>query len=117
MQTNTTRRALIAALPAVAVVAAAPAIAFDAEPRDRTAVNAAMAALRHIETDDAAFTPGWNAAGSKCAAECDAVPHVTLPARPGYSPLTTSDHWHVRQARRDVEALDAGKMHLDDIAN
>lgn len=77
--------------------------------------NVHLARLRTIEAEDAAFTPGWWEAWQRCKAECDKVPHVTFPpeAYTGGRCQTTADTLELSRARKDVAALDAGKMHLD----
>lgn len=114
METTTSRRALLKAVPVAAVAAAFPAAA-STTFSDRSAWEAAMSVYLRAKAEDDAFTPGYLDTYRRCAAASDAVPHVTF--RPetytGGRCQTTADAWEVKRARREVALLDAGKMHLD----
>lgn len=110
-----TRRAILAAIPATAALAAIPVAS--ANTVDRSQWEAAKAALDKIETADAAFTPGWWEAWQKCKAESATIPHTTIPGtghsgKRGYS---TDDNFEIRIAQREIADLDAGRMRLDDL--
>lgn len=111
---STTRRNLLGAAMIAPALVAVPGIA--ATP-DRTAWDAAKVALDKIEEIDAAFTPGWWETWQKCKAECDAVPHITIPGTGhcGKRSYMTSDSAEVRIAEREIADLDAGRMRLDDL--
>ena len=109
----TDRRSLLAGgVAAMTLAIPAQAVAL---PIDRSEWERAFARMRTIEADDAAFTPGWWETWQRCKAECDKVPHVTFPpeAYSGGQRQTTADTFEVSRARKDVAALDAGKMRLD----
>lgn len=113
---STTRRALLGALPATAAAVTFPAAAMAATAADRREWEETLRAYDQVLAEDAAFTPGWLETWERCKAECDAIPHSRFDVR-GYSGLVlaTDDMHAVRQAQRDIAALDAGKMRLDPI--
>lgn len=82
---------------------------------DHRSWEAAIADLAKIEAEDEAFSEGFYKAHSACSAECSAVPHVTFPpeAYTGWQCQTTASPIDVARARREVAALDEGRMHLD----
>ena len=114
---HTTRRNLLIAAPAVAAIAAIPAIAIAKTcPADRSAWNAAMADYQRVNAEDAAFSQGYMPLWERCKADCEQVPHVALRPDPhsGHNqPVTTADTWAVRMARHEVKQMDNGKMWLD----
>ena len=107
------RRSLLKLAPAAALVAASPVGASMAA--DRTKWAAAMAHLDSLLAADEAFTPKWLDAWRQCEAACKAIPHVHFEPETytGGRRQTTSNTLAVQMARREVAALDAGKMHLD----
>jgi hypothetical protein len=115
MTTTTTRRALLKAAPAAVALAAIPATASAASAPDRSKWDAAMRAFHRAKAEDDAFTPGYHQLWSRCDAALQAVPHITFPpeAYTGGRCQTTADAWQVREARRDIAAMDAGKLRLD----
>lgn len=110
-----TRRAILAAIPATAALAAIPVAS--AHTVDRSQWEAAKAALDEVEAADAAFTPGWWEAWQKCKAECAAIPHTTIPGTGycGKRSYSTADSAEVRITQREIADLDAGRMRLDDL--
>lgn len=117
MSFTTDRRALIGSAILAGCASLVTVSAASAAPVDRSAWHEAAAALERAEAEDAAFTPGYMATWERCRAECEAIPHVTFPPEEcsGGRCQTTADEWEVRQARRDVKALDDGRMHLEPI--
>ncbi|WP_066561003.1 hypothetical protein [Croceicoccus bisphenolivorans] len=106
---------MLAAIPATAAFAAIPTAS--ARVVDRSQWEAAKAVLDNIAAADAAFTPGWWDTWQKCKAECDAIPHTTVPGADycGKRSYTTADSMEVRIAQREIADLDAGHMRLDDL--
>jgi hypothetical protein len=116
MTVNTSRRELLKAAPLTAAAAVIPTAALAIATADRAAWTAALAQLSQAKAEDEAFSPGYFQTWQKRRAEYEAVPHVALRTDPHtgrLDPVTTADQWNVRSARRDVAALDAGKMRYD----
>lgn len=109
------RRTLLQSAPAVAALAAVPAAAMPSAP-DRRAWDATLSELAAVEAEDRAFSPGWAATYERCSAECETIPHAdfgTDSARSYLGPASTSNWPYVAQARKDVAALDDGRMRFD----
>lgn len=115
MSIDTTRRTLLKAAPFAAVAATLPVTAMARPITDRTAWDAAMATYRKVMTEDAAFMPGYLKTFERCDAETKRVPHISVgpSAHTGRGEISTSDHWYVSRCRKDVAALDEGRMRLD----
>lgn len=78
--------------------------------------SAALEAYENAKAEAEAFDPTYMVVWEQCHEECKAVPHAVLRPDPHsgrHSPISTADDWYVRRARRDVAALNAGRMRFE----
>jgi hypothetical protein len=118
MTIETTRRAVLAGAPAIALVATIPGTLKAAPSALRGEWDAAMASYQRAKAEDEAFTRPYMALHERCTAECDRVPHVTLPPDPYWGALmhgevSTANRLYVEQARSRVREVEAGRCWLD----
>lgn len=116
MTTNTTRRALIQAAPLTAAALAIPTLAAASPNADDTAWRAALDHVEALEAHDKAFSAFYSDLRARYSADRDRIPHVVLRPDPytgRREPVTTADDFFVNRARKDVQALDEGRMRFD----
>jgi len=104
--TTTTRRSLLKAAPIAATLAVVPTSAIGAAT-DRSQWEKALAAYNEVKAEDAAFSARYRIAWKQCDAELERLPHIT-------SGHYSTAHWdQVEYCRREVKALDEGRVRYD----
>jgi hypothetical protein len=75
-----------------------------------------MQSFQSAKAEDEAFTKGYMQLWESCKEECERIPHVALGRDPHSNylgPVSTANAQYLYMARRDVSALDEGRLHID----